>query len=821
MSLIELEQFYMRFLKQIFSLNQRGIIHLIPLFLILAGIIAGVYLVQHPQIFKPKASGENIKFEAADGKDSSGKDCRVYTDSADGKLKTTCPAVNIKFTSPLETNQTTDTGFQLVKTVYAATGGPGYYCKAGDPLNVYFKVCATWFNFCPFDWGKEEGVTGCHENEKCTPTLESGGVTGAICEAVAKEPAPPAVPPEKPAAAGAEDVPFFYYCQYGPTDKIFLYDNENKKATLSKECSDTEKCQQVNNETTVKCVPKDYRSGDYYCNGKNQIIFVGDTEPFVEEFYKQCSDTEECQYKVDGGIGEHRAKCVPSQPAAPAADTGGQPKDSTAEKPVNLSPKGGVNVEPDPKGINFTWEGPANAKRYRFLVFSSGVLPYRNTGCPAEYSKYFICAEKYVGGRYLDTDYFSLRSSAFGDGVTYKWWVDALDDEGKRISTSDVAQITIHKTKAAAPSQQPTGSKVPVAGGPPAGQVCKSGQADKITADQAKCVLNLRPDILTFYKQNSWCTQPIDYPGIVNNWMGINSQTDKDQVKSCLAGGAAGCTSGPADGITAQQAKCVLDKRSDILPFYQKNSWCTQAIDYPGIVNNWMTINNATDKDQVKGCFEESRCPPGWTGPGCGGAGVGNTVPQGNTSGKKTTTQFRVSEDASDFLDKNFGWQKYDAGGVTVPYTFKDSKPGLKFIWYEFKVVDEDGKEIIYQGNPNIGRIELVAAEKTKTKDDKFVCTSSDYGLLSNKSQWCECADKNNDTGSLIRENCPQAPKTESCQTKCGLCPSETDRCGNTVYKGSCDYSTCTSPDATYRCVSSTNLNCEGSQRCGSICGKI
>lgn len=35
--------------------GQKGLIHLIPLFILLLGIIAGVYLVQHPAIFKPKA----------------------------------------------------------------------------------------------------------------------------------------------------------------------------------------------------------------------------------------------------------------------------------------------------------------------------------------------------------------------------------------------------------------------------------------------------------------------------------------------------------------------------------------------------------------------------------------------------------------------------------------------------------------------------------------------------------------------------------------------------------------------------------------------
>lgn len=47
----------MDFIKKIFGgLDQRGVIHLIPLLLILAGIIGGVYLVQHPAIFKPKAN---------------------------------------------------------------------------------------------------------------------------------------------------------------------------------------------------------------------------------------------------------------------------------------------------------------------------------------------------------------------------------------------------------------------------------------------------------------------------------------------------------------------------------------------------------------------------------------------------------------------------------------------------------------------------------------------------------------------------------------------------------------------------------------------
>lgn len=42
------------------SLEQKGIIHILAIFLLLAGIIAGIYLVQRTQIFKPKASVETV-----------------------------------------------------------------------------------------------------------------------------------------------------------------------------------------------------------------------------------------------------------------------------------------------------------------------------------------------------------------------------------------------------------------------------------------------------------------------------------------------------------------------------------------------------------------------------------------------------------------------------------------------------------------------------------------------------------------------------------------------------------------------------------------
>lgn len=54
---------------------QRGIIAYIVLFvLLIVGIVIGVYLVQHPQIFRPKASEGNQIIPVLEMKDSQGKE---------------------------------------------------------------------------------------------------------------------------------------------------------------------------------------------------------------------------------------------------------------------------------------------------------------------------------------------------------------------------------------------------------------------------------------------------------------------------------------------------------------------------------------------------------------------------------------------------------------------------------------------------------------------------------------------------------------------------------------------------------------------------
>ncbi len=119
-----------------------------------------------------------------------------------------------------------------------------------------------------------------------------------------------------------------------------------------------------------------------------------------------------------------------------------------------------------------------------------------------------------------------------------------------------------------------------------------------------------------------------------------------------------------------------------------------------------------------------------------------------------------------------------------------------------------------------IGAVYL-SKQRTQIKSQAaFACScapNADYGDPANKAQWCGCAAQCNDAGSLISGQCPQAPTQATCQSDCSKCTIGSDKCGNTTYD-SCDYSTCTSPGATYKCKASGNNNCQGSYACGSAC---
>lgn len=165
--------------------NQKGLAHILLIFILLAGIVAGVFLVGKQQIFRPKATGVNIEFLE-----------NSCTKDKDGTKVLICPKPKIKFVSPLEVGNAQTNGFDLIKTVldlvassaYAAGLGKGYYCSSADSGKIYHKekICNPVLGIFCFTWlssHEEEKAEKCDVDYECSDSTPDilNNVTSAKC----------------------------------------------------------------------------------------------------------------------------------------------------------------------------------------------------------------------------------------------------------------------------------------------------------------------------------------------------------------------------------------------------------------------------------------------------------------------------------------------------------------------------------------------------------------------------------------------------------------------------------------------------------------
>ncbi len=74
------------------NMNQKGIAHILLIIILIIGIIAGVYLVQRTQIFKPKAASQIVEWIPSQGLDSD--------NCVSSQTSTTCTKVKFKIFGP-------------------------------------------------------------------------------------------------------------------------------------------------------------------------------------------------------------------------------------------------------------------------------------------------------------------------------------------------------------------------------------------------------------------------------------------------------------------------------------------------------------------------------------------------------------------------------------------------------------------------------------------------------------------------------------------------------------------------------------------------
>lgn len=126
---------------------------------------------------------------------------------------------------------------------------------------------------------------------------------------------------------------------------------------------------------------------------------------------------------------------------------------------------------------------------------------------------------------------------------------------------------------------------------------------------------------------------------------------------------------------------CVLTNRSDILPYYESHGNDISCGKQVGIVNNWCGID-PTGCNNVKSNQCAAQCGRATPAPTSTPASTPTPPPA-------TTTKFRIAENPTDLAAAP--WQNYTAAVASTPldYTFKDTTPGLKFIFVQF--MDSNG----------------------------------------------------------------------------------------------------------------------------------
>lgn len=178
-------------------------------------------------------------------------------------------------------------------------------------------------------------------------------------------------------------------------------------------------------------------------------------------------------------------------------------------------------------------------------------------------------------------------------------------------------------------------------------------------------------------------------------------------------------------GITAAQARCVINKRKeankDILPVYQQSGWCTEEANYRAIVNNWYTINSQEEKNEMsqacsigssafggpEKCFVCDTATDGKSRYRYAGDGALSGCPTNasvcdpktsatckgpdslkgnlcNTAAAPVISKYRFAEDKSDLENLQKAKEgNLQQGEAIVSHIFSDT-PGEKFIWYQF-----------------------------------------------------------------------------------------------------------------------------------------
>jgi len=636
--------------------REAGFIHFLPLFLLLAGLAAGVYLVQHPQIFKPKATDQNINFTG------------TCVASKDGNPIITCNTVQIKFTSPLETGQTSDGGsnlnISLVKPVYAAEVWDQGKCDSSDPSKIFNKSA---YILAP--------IADCPQGTQCISTN-----AGAAC--------------------GNNGIPVIEGNGWSCNNEGKIHKDGIGFEVLGQsvrvgdtniECSNDTKCTDLgNNKFTcgggqTSTSPSGGKPSNISPKG---TINVSLDSEVVQFFWSGPSGTQKYRFFID--------KFNVNQCGTDAGSYGScfnQDRDGTTINHRSLTPFG-QNV--DGGKMTFT------ADRFRYdtsYTWWVDALDADGNKIGTSDGTSFTVHKTTTTGSTGENCTFSQTNA---DGKVHCYFgktENGVCKYNSSVGTQEVNCQTKQPISGAAPapgipsgavtpttadprvggSVVPPGSSVPGPASAPAD--CRDNPINPPSLDTkwiASCnVACSKPD-------HSECPRNTSEPNFIvpatSNWcygFGPNgSQARCMQLK--YIGGPNGknpCTSHTDVGtITSAQANCVIDeknRRIDVLGYYDSQKWCISSdTDRRAVINDWYkTGANAQDKQQISSC-------------GIGGT-VGTDSAPAPAAPARVTKSFRYAETLEALKAATNAWIPYDDAHRTVTHNF-DTSLGLKHMYVQF-----------------------------------------------------------------------------------------------------------------------------------------
>lgn len=733
------------------KLNQKGIVHLIPLLLILAGIIGSVYLVQKSgfQIFKPKASSQNVEFLPGE--------CLA---SKDGKPALKCPNVNIKFTSPVDPDQRSDAGFQLIKTAYAHDE------KGLNESELRWCTYETeFFGVIPVSKVRSnknpdiilDTCRGVPDLSHCKGYKFTDGHEWAACfniwEKVPVYPSgqtAPAAPAKK-----EEEKPFL--CEKVVTGIKAGNLSDFPAGGLEVAPNSKTYIQTVNNRNTLDSDKIEYiqEAGSWQgtVGVSGQPFYGGDyTAPAQAGTYK-------LSVKINGVV---QPKCTvnfvvkSSAPAAPPAvnttscDADGRlvTKTNGTVTSTQPCPDGRIckeSSEPNDKGarceVKQLLPGEALCTELKIIDMSTTkAIEIKSEGVEVGLrSKTSLFINQ--GARNLvDADEVeflseggSLEDTVGAPGVKWrKTWVAPAQAGTYKLSVKingkNQPKCTINFKVVSSPAPTPAATPTPTpgAGGRTGAPRCTTPTPCIYSEDDGsgvKCYSGKCSDGSATCGFNNGCVWVAGCSKQVACPAGGGESGD---VVSAPAGGRASVPSEPAvrkEGITVN-ADCGdnppmgagIGERPE---GYTWKSDCSNACrvnaDCP--VNDFDPDNvNPETSNWCYGFASGPRCLMLTKTGGLQERPARAAAPAADTRTVKTTTRFRFAEDPASL--KSAQWRNYTAGGVTLPHVFKDqtldNKP--RFIYAEFEVVTKDaqGKTIkteVLQSNPYPASITLFKEE--------------------------------------------------------------------------------------------------------------